>query len=231
MTSRVAAARRRLEQSCYLCADVARETDSSGIAIKYGADALDDSFLFESESLFVIPAPGTLVVGYLIVAPRWHVRSFAQLSVDELLTAERILRSAERHAETRGLQKYVFFEHGSASSYRVGAACIDHAHLHACPSPEPSEVRIILATFGLGLGEEIDGLGNLARVSSGSPYLLVGCAGTWFYYAVSDHLPSQLIRRVIARQIGEPDNWNWRVCPLPERFEQTRRLFKDCEWQ
>lgn len=208
---------------CYICGDLERDPEYSGIAMYYGEDVLERCILWEDKELFIIPAPGTLTPGYLILATKLHINCFAQFDSQEFEKIGHILNRVKLAGNNLGLPSYVMFEHGGTSPMNKGAACIDHAHLHLVPSPRPNELRLVL----LRHFEEVqyDNICDLSKHKE-SPYILLSTDTRIFVYQATD-APSQLLRRVLAHQWGVPDCWNWRFFPFRENFIATLEMFTD----
>lgn len=207
--------------NCYLCADLDRDAQASGIAQLYGPSILKDAFIWESQDFYITPAPGTIAVGYLILAPKAHVPSFARLSLEQLVEVASIVDHVVKLGKQLGFEQYIAFEHGSVSFHSRGAACVDHAHLHLTPAPNFSEFREVLqGSFNESL---LEGIADLADWPKDTPYVLLTNNATMYCYA-APHAPSQLLRRVLASQWSIGSQWNWRLHPLKENFCETIRV-------
>jgi diadenosine tetraphosphate (Ap4A) HIT family hydrolase len=208
-----------------LCGDSERDAAASGIARLFGAGALSHCFLYEDDDLFVIPGPGNFTVGYLILAPHHHYRSFATVGSEILARAETLITTlCDALAESLG-SPLVVFEHGAADARHSGAACVDHAHMHIAPAPRPAELHGFMRRhFEEDLS--ISGLSHLAAAPPMSPYVLLGDARGWSMYC-TPVIQRQLLRRLLAAQHGRPREWNWRVYPNVSNFWQTTLAVRD----
>jgi hypothetical protein len=56
-----------------------------------------------------------------------------------------------------------------------------------------------------------------------TPYFWIEDAHGVFLFSYGEKRESQVVRRVIAHQIGMDDRWNWREYPTPEAAERVAR--------
>lgn len=208
---------------CLLCADLERDLAASGIARLYGSSVLEQSILWQDEQLYLTPAPGNIVPGYLILATKRHVKNFATLPEYLLQRVALVLRAIRSEADRLGLAPCVSFEHGAVSMYSRGAACVDHAHIHICPSPDAGELfRFMKKHFA---ETEIPHLSDLTTVSgTGTPYIWLNTPNRMCSYQV-EVAPSQLLRQCLADQWNLTSCWDWRSHPMRENYLETLRLF------
>ena len=209
-----------LVRGCPICADQIGDMRHSGIAQLYGESVRRISFLYVSRALLLIPGPGSLSAGYMILAPRGHYLRFAELGVKSLREAQMIMQVAtEALAE---LGPYVIFEHGSGSRADRGSACVVHAHLHLLPVPDPERVHAELE--GRFDSTDLSGLAGISSLRCEEPYLFVSSPEKRAAYHGAA-MESQLIRKLAASQLGIDEEWNWRTHPRREQFLETLARF------
>lgn len=138
--------------------------------------------------------------------------------VEEL--AELKSRVRRFHQAAAGLST-LFFEHG-AGGEGEGAACIDHAHLHAIP--------VSAANFLHAVEHLIRKLGHPLDESprAGTAYLALefesGARAIW-----SDQgAPCQYFRQLFAVAVGNPDRWKWQSCLALDEIERTQNWLTEC---
>src|SRR5258708_7550995 len=88
----------------------------------------------ESDGFAVIPSIGPLVRGHVLLCPKIHFKSFAQIPSTleaELDGMKKRLASLLR--QTYG-QRIHYFEHGSAKRAQHPMCTVEHAHLHFVPT-------------------------------------------------------------------------------------------------
>lgn len=187
---------------------------------KYGQSS---DMIAETRSLYIIAGLGALTEGYLLLLPKVHYLSIGSLTQTEL--AELV---AVKEVVARYIRQFygpaVFFEHGSSSINRAGG-CTDHAHLHVCPSD--SDFRPYLrSTFR---EQKISGLEELGQYAKADiPYLFYENAhGDKYVYALDEYIPSQFLRKVWAKCVGKPGQWNWSEFIGEENIARTISRMRD----
>lgn len=185
------------------------------------------SRIYEENDHFVTMAGlGAFSAGYIMLLPVSHVRSFALLRPDLLATADDLIeRVSQVHEETFG--RGVMFEHGSMAGSGDGGGCIDHAHIHWMRTDAP----VLRELRGAGLGETtvIDTLLALPDlVGLDRPYILCRQYGSTVVIRLHQRVPSQFMRRLIARLEGHPMTWDWATHPQTELLVKNRALLAGC---
>ncbi len=204
---------------CRICDVVAREHE-------FRADF--DRPLIQSASFEVFPSLGSLVEGWLLVVPRAHRLSLAECSQRELEDLDSLRAVVAARLATMWHKPIVSFEHGPGRSGEPLGCGVDHAHLHVVPLAQgPFETartiapELVWAAFPAGIR-------GLADATAGSSYIyLEDEAGAWL--SVGEDLPSQLLRRAIAHDLGRSDEWNWRDHPQNETVGHTIASLRDSE--
>ncbi|MFB6265583.1 MAG: hypothetical protein ABEI07_00690 [Candidatus Nanohaloarchaea archaeon] len=100
----------------------------------------EEDILYEDDKVYVMPALGQFVEGYLLLINRDHKECFAEVIDDD---RKRVKDRVKEVLEDE-YGSYCFFEHG-----RVGS-CLDrasnricyHAHIHALPVPQDFTGRV-----------------------------------------------------------------------------------------
>ena len=90
--------------------------------------------LFETENFVVLPSVGQIVEGYLLIMPKSHATSIANMDLELFDELEYVYAQTEKILETN-YSRPIFFEHGvcrTGYDYFNGC-CVDHAHIHAVP--------------------------------------------------------------------------------------------------
>ena len=208
---------------CPMCGDRLRNPNTSGIMRLYGADALPSAILWESEDLYLTPGPGTLMPGYLIVATRRHYMNFAEVPDTALGDLSGLVRAVSEIGATNALAPYLMFEHGSGKGPAKGASCVDHAHMHLAPCRDPDLIQKELeARFA---GRALLGVADIRLLNGGEPYVFLHYDGRSYAYETPD-IPCQFVRRLLAIEVGMPEQWNWFEHPCASNFWATQAQFK-----
>ncbi|MBP7960753.1 MAG: hypothetical protein KA003_02215 [Caldilineaceae bacterium] len=176
----------------------------------------------DSENI-AIAGLGALTEGYVLLLPRKHSIAFSYLSTNELQGFETFMHNVlEILTEKYG--ELVCFEHGAASDSIRGGSCVDHAHLHICPS----SVDLRTHLDGQFKHDEIESLLDLQSFAQhGRPYLFYQDQfGDKFVYHIPSQIESQYIRRVYAEAIGKPHEWDWSLFIGEEDILNTIKFFQ-----
>lgn len=150
----------------------------------------------------IIPALGMMVPGYFLAVTKSHAHSVSELAAPEL--ASFYGWAVERCREWSPLfGEYFIVEHGSCPGARSGS-CIDHAHLHLVPLA--SEVGSAILNSSDVVWRNLPGAEDLAGLR-GRGYVSIYLQDQLFV-ADDVRLPSQWLRRVIAKELGL-SVWDW----------------------
>ncbi len=172
-----------------------------------------DRILYENEHAFVVPTIGSITPNYLLIIPKRHVISCKDLSTEEI---ESLMQCKEKIEYNVG--SGTIFEHGSFSGQKSGGASIEHAHLHFIPVEIDQSIIPNKPEF-----KQIKSIAELNSINS--EYLLIWNK-SGIYYTKSESVPSQFLRKVIAKYFGVPDKWNWKEFPFVENMQHTYTSWK-----
>jgi diadenosine tetraphosphate (Ap4A) HIT family hydrolase len=184
-----------------------------------------DRTIHRTKNFRVIPPLGQFVEGAVLIVSERHVPSCSLFSDEEFDELAELMAATEKILG--GLYSPpVFFEHGPPPDLSKGTCCVDHAHVHAFPVAV--DVHAFLRTRLPGT--EISGLREMRSRKSGSGgYLFLQQQGRKYFYECGV-IPSQMIRQIIAGELGVPERWHWRsYLGLPEMRSTWLRL-KEADW-
>lgn len=198
-----------LKQNCFLC------------KIVEGKPINPEHILYESENYFVVPGTGAFFAGYVMIVPKEHVMSMAEMAEkDEELYEEflRVLNDMRFILESVYHKKIFVFECGSG---RGGAGkhetSIVHAHVHLAPS----DIPVLKAVHKSGLYPALINPKSL-KFYGEYPYMLyIDQEDNWFIVSDPDtYFPRQHPRQILADYMGLPEGeYNWRTHPYRERMD------------
>lgn len=165
---------------------------------------------------------GALVDGHLLVVPRRHILSMAELTDAELEDLRAFLSTVVQLVSHHFGDTCVF-EHGAAKPGSPIGCSVDHAHLHVLPWDGSLTAASAAYYANLPWQSGIDGLEEAFAIAASEPYLVVQDSDGRTAVAVTDEIPSQALRRMIVAHLGRPDEWDWKSNPQPSRLRQTHR--------
>lgn len=192
---------------CPFCA----EFDGDGLSIFANllGERLPSRVVYEDEDFIVMPPIGEFIEGGLLLLTREHLLSMAQLQAAQFERLERLIQVIGEALIARWGVAPLVFEHGPALESSKGVCCVDHAHLNIFPA----QVRLHPHLAGRD-HESLRVLADLTQFKDWQfGYLFVQeNDGTRRVYD-GRQVPTQLVRRIIATELGLPERWHWREYP------------------
>lgn len=167
----------------------------------------------QTEHFVVLPTIGQLCAGSLLILPRVHKETCAELQRTQQEGLAAILKRVTTTIRQFGWP--VFFEHG-AKCHTGGSCGIYHAHLHVVPLPALVEPRELFPEHVKAATSIQDALEAL---KDSEHYLLIGSEDGVVFASV-DSLPSapvsQHFRRRLRYRFSLSKHWDWRETAGPE---------------
>lgn len=195
-----------VKNNCFLC------------KVAQGCPEKPEHILYESKNFFVIPGLGAFFDGYVMIVPKEHVMSFAELSEHKYEEFLQVLNDIRFILESVYNKKIFVFECGSGKNGGgKHATSIVHAHIHMAPTDMPVLERVQKSGLYPALIDQRD-----LRKYGEYPYMLyIDQEENW--YIVSDpdtYFPRQHPRQVLADYMNlEKGEYNWRTNPLREKMD------------
>jgi hypothetical protein len=119
----------------------------------------------------------------------------------------------------------VFFEHGAVNTNLRGGCCIDHAHLHAVPT----KLDLLDDLISAFRSRPINSWEDLARsFRQQQSYLYYeNQSAQQYLFDAPDNMPAQYIRKLLAKKLGRPNQWNWMTDPTLDKVAKTTDLLSN----
>jgi ATP adenylyltransferase len=176
--------------------------------------------IYSSENFNVFPTLGSFVEGYLLIAPKSHHISIAQIISNLYVEFEEVIGTV-RDVLSIAYCQPIFFEHGPISRYDKGGCCIQHAHLHCVPV----DIEILEDLSKHFKYEEINKFSELPKEQS---YLFYENKDKKrFVFPLDSIIPSQYIRQILSVRLKCPEKWDWRQYPGLEEIKKTIKTLKE----
>src|SRR6266436_3109848 len=116
------------KSTCCICSQIEGNAHNDLVAQLVGSDKYIRRVLLESESFAVIPSIGPLVEGHVLLSPKKHFKSFAQMAT-EFEQEFAIIKKRLSAILTRTYEQRIhYFEHGSAKKALQPMCTVEHAH-------------------------------------------------------------------------------------------------------
>lgn len=182
-----------------------------------------DTELTSLDDFIVVPALGPFFEGYLMIVTRQHYHCMGQLSSMELSRLGALKDEVRNVLERCYGIPVVVFEHGSGLPADSGGSCVDHAHFQVLPlrfdvlSPLRKQFPV----------RPIRTLRALSMFSDRSKaYLFFEDQKGDMYATEAENVPSQYVRRLIAMELGAPEQWDYALFPNYELIAATVRKLR-----
>lgn len=168
-------------------------------------DKITSRKIFETENFVVLPSVGQIVEGYLLIMPKPHFTSMANMDKTLFPELEHVYSEVDRILKSN-YTKPIFFEHGVCrSEYQYNGSCIDHAHIHAVPAPvDVSDELAKKYKF-----TKIKKVSELGEIAHDKNYLYVDNGSGNKFIFEANNIQSQLIRYLIAEKLNTPKKGDW----------------------
>jgi diadenosine tetraphosphate (Ap4A) HIT family hydrolase len=197
-------------QKCEFCQEL---QGHSGARFTELYPDIDSRIVARTANFVALPTLGQLFPGSLLVLPREHRETCAELSRD--LRNEMCAFLYELLTISRRFGEPVFFEHG-ASAHTGGSCGIYHAHLHVVPLPSRVRPSLLFDEHQAAVSDLAHALQVLTACDH---YLLLGNESNVVYSRVdcmAVQPSSQYFRRKLAQRFGVTRPWDWRQATIPE---------------
>ena len=175
----------------------------------------ENTILEETTYFYVIPAVGSLVVGYVLILCKRHIYSMAELNNKEQKEYENLIEKY-RNIFKNIYKKYpIVFEHGSPNiENKTKANSIDHAHTHIVNYQYKNEEKIIKNL-------NFNPIGELTQLTKKQNYILYINPNKVIYMTTNFPSISQLMRLVMAKELKIESKYKWQKETFKENIEQT----------
>lgn len=182
--------------------------------------------LYESKHFNVLVTIGQFITGYLLIIPKKHVMSMAELSEEERKEFLDVLDDMKYMLNLMyGSNNFLVWENGTGNSGKGKAKnSIVHSHVHIAPSKLTCEKITNISGISLDKICYID----LPKYNLNSYLLIAGKNyDEWFINNNPDvYIPRQFIRQIVAEEYGiTGDSWNWRIYPFFDLMYKTETDF------
>lgn len=211
---------KKASKSCCIC----KEIETHYFPKEYRANyPIRNRLCFESQYFVVFPSISPLVAGHTLVFPKKHVKNLMQLCShaheDLCETVQQVSNLLSAH-----FGSLYTLEHGVGEDN--GTACgINHAHLHFIPMKSEVAKRVnnrVRKLYSPDISGPFHEILNQKR-QKGS-YLLFGQNLDYIHIALNRDIPSQVMRKVIAEELGN-EKWDWKQLYGWKNFQKTFSSF------
>ena len=180
----------------------------------------ENTIIDESENFIVLPSIGALVDGYLMIVSKKHINSMSELKENERIEYE-LLIEKYRNKFKKIYNKFpIIFERGSPiNNSDMKASSVIHAHTHIVNYEFIDENQVIKKLNF----ERIDNLNYLSRKQN---YIMYINQKNIYYISYNFESISQMMRKIIAKELGYEDKFDWKKEMFIENINSTIKKFK-----
>ena len=214
--------RPNLIEDCCLCTEIGANRIPDAFS---GNCSLETRIVFSTNNFVVLPSVTPLVEGHVLLLPKRHVTSLAQVTRNNREELNRLLQFI--YGKVGDLwTRPIIFEHGIGEE-KTGGCGVTHAHLHIVPLHSRDRVSVwsSLAQKISDFPSQAPLLEILDNLGTKDSYLIIGDDPMKISCRVSDSLPSQLMRQLIADTLLLP-GWDWRDMSNWKYIESTYHKLK-----
>lgn len=187
--------------------------------IAKGENEKPEHVLYESKNFYVVPGLGAFFDGYVMIVPKNHVMSIAEVNEEIFDEFLQVLNDWRFILESVYHKKIFVFECGSGQNGGgKHATSIVHAHVHLAPTDMP----VLSCVQTSGLHPALIEPNDLLRDYGKYPYMLyIDQHDNWFITSdPKTYFPRQHPRQILADYMGlAPEEYNWRTNPLREKMD------------
>lgn len=182
--------------------------------------------IYESPNFVVMGNTGHFVLGSLLIIPRKHIMSCAELNTEELTELEEVIQDSKYILRKIFGMDTLLWENGSGSGgHGKDKSSIVHAHIHM----NPCDMDCLKVSSEKGITPQAIEFSDLSNYKEDSYLLIQNYDLKW--YIVSNpnlYIPRQYVRQLVAEHIGLPgDLWNWRKYLFLDNVRVTTYMIRD----
>jgi len=192
--------------SCEFCNELKsfEESRVGKIYKKY----IDNRIIKQSDNFFVVPTIGQIIPGSLLILPKKHFETFAQIPINLI---QESLSLINFFANDSVGKDFILWEHGATEC--TGSSCgVYHAHIHMIPVQKKIDPENLV---GENAFEDASLERILLRLKNESNYILFKNIDNRFYYNLKENcnaerFQSQYFRKWLVSNFDLTREWDWK---------------------
>jgi len=184
---------------------------------------IENTILEETENLCIKPAMGSFVDGYVLVITKKHINSMSDLDKQTYCEYKEIIKKY-REKFNKIYNKYpIVFEHGEPIlNSEMKANSITHAHTHIINYNFKNEREIIEKL-------NLQKINDIEEVTNKRNYIMYINEEGNIYVTYNFEPISQMMRRLIAKDLNCEDKYDWRINPFMDNIKLTINKLRNNE--
>jgi diadenosine tetraphosphate (Ap4A) HIT family hydrolase len=211
---------KKLDSNCEFCIELSDFKKSRFAQIYNNIQRI----VFSDKHFCIMPPLGQLFSGSLLLLPKAHYCSFAEIPSDLRVNLTQTINNIEKRLQKFG--KIILFEHGTTPE--IGDGCgIYHAHIHIIPIPSSISPEFLLGSKFKNFLNINDAL---SYVEPQKPYLLYrGTNKRYFIKILTKRLQSQYFRKKIHEYFNLESPWDWKKYKYEKKIIETINYLKNTD--
>lgn len=182
--------------------------------------------MYESENFVMMANTGHFTPGSLLIIPKKHIMSCAELNKDQLTELLGVIDDCKYLLrEIYGMDTLLWENGSGCGGHGKDKSSIVHAHIHM----NPCDMDILTVSASKGITPKKIPYDDLPKYQEESYLLIQDYDLQW--YIVSNpnlYIPRQYVRQLVAEHIGLPgDLWNWRKYMFLDEVAKTTETIHD----
>ena len=179
-----------------------------------------NTILDETDNFIVLPTLGSLVEGYILIVSKHHLFNIGELNDNEKDEYMKLLNKYREIFNNIYGEYPIIFEHGTNRLDKENAASsVVHAHTHIVNFNFKNE-KLLLKELNF---KQLDKLCNIDNTKNYIFYIS-NCGKEYIAYDFEKR--SQLMRILIARELGFQDKFNWKCEAFTDNIVKTIEKLK-----
>lgn len=208
------------DNGCPFCNEFNGHKELSYFEVMFGSVyGIDQRCIFETEHFACVPSIGSFVEGYLLVIPKQHFLSSLVMPASYTPELLSIISLISNFYDRTYHKHMIMYEHGTATTQKVGGMSVVHAHLHFVPCSQ--QIITKFPEFSFLKFQSFSEAAEYYSRNQDSPYLLLKDVDGCLYFSTSDKIPSQYFRKRVCDLCGMPGTGDWKKYPYVEHIKKT----------
>ena len=181
----------------------------------------ENTIIEESDNFIVLPTIGALVDGYLMIVSKKHINSMSELKENERKEYEFLIEKYRNKFKNIYNKFPIIFEHGSPiNDGDMKASSVIHAHTHIVNHEFINEEPIVKNL-------NFKRLDNLNYLSKQQNYIMYINPENICYVSYDFEPVSQMMRKIIAKDLGYENKFDWKKEKFIENINLTITKFTE----
>lgn len=182
---------------------------------------IENTIIEETENFIIMPTLGSLVDGYILIVAKRHINSMSELNDNELVEYNNIIERYKKVFKKIYNKPPIIFEHGSPNkNSAMKANSVTHAHTHLVNHNFKNEKEIIKKY-------NFEKINKISEIKKNINYIKYINENNNIYVSYNFPPISQLIRILIAKELGLENKYDWKTEIFQNNIELTIKKLKD----